>query len=273
MMRLMTTLLCLIKSRSSKKLSSLLRDKDIDEELKNIDHILGGNIRERLRHTSLTSLEDVNNTNGLDNADILGDLIGGLKSDADENKRFKEASVRLFAWIVRNKQYAHLQGFTVFAEGSNSEKLDIIPLPFPKPDDDPDMENPSRSLSEHGTMILQKYYELFPQKHILANDFYDAVSEEDIWQILDKKKIVRKDVIIRHPGKVSFEVFQPHDPLTKEDEHESKEEITISNIAFLTKEGIGIINKVRKNRSLAYKFWCFLTEWLVVHDSKGGGNH
>ena len=116
---------------------------------------------------------------------------------------------------------------------------------------------------------LQKYYELFPQKHILANDFYDAVSEEEIWQKLDEMKIVRKDVIIRHPGKVSFEAFQPHDPLTKEDQHESKEEITISNIAFLTKESIGVIDKVRKNRSLAYKFWCFLTEWLAVHDSKG----
>ena len=99
------------------KFSSLLRDKDIDEELKDIDHILGGNIRERLRHTSLTSLEDVNNTNGLNNTDVLGDLIDGLKRDAGENKRFKEASVRLFAWIVRNKQYVHLQGFTVFHRG------------------------------------------------------------------------------------------------------------------------------------------------------------
>ena len=261
------------------KLSSLSRDKDIDEELKDIDHILGRNIRERLRHTSLISLEDVNNTNSLDNADILGDLIdglksnaddliGGLKNDTDENNRFKEASVRLFAWIVRNKQYIHLPSFTVFAEGSNSEKLDIIRLPFPKPDDEPDMEiplAPTRAWNDD----LQKYSELFPRRHILANDFYDAVSEEKIWQKLDERKIVRKDVIIRHRGKVSFEEFQPHDPLTKEDEHESKEKITVSNIAFLTKESIGIIEKVRKNRSLAYKFWCFLTEWLVVHDSKG----
>lgn len=254
------------------KLSSLLRDKDIDEELKDIDHILGGNLRERLRHASLTSLEDVNNTNGLDNESILGDLIGDLngdlKGDAVENKRFKEASVRLFAWIVHNKQYTDLWGFTVFAEGSNSEKLDIISLPLRKTNDDPDMEIPLAPIRAWND-DLQKYYELFPQRHILANDFYDAVPEEDIWQKLDERKIVRKNVIVRHPGKVSFEVFQPHDPLTKEDAHESEKEITISNIAFLTKESIGIIDKVRKNRSLAYKFWCFLTEWLVVHDSKG----
>lgn len=255
-----------------RKLFSLDRDKGIDEELKDISKILGGNIRDDLYYSSLTCLEDVNNVKDLDNETLVTNLIGDLKSNANENLHsymsFKEASVRLFAWIVRKKQYTRLSDFTVFAKESNSEKPTIIRLPHPNQDDDPDNELPLAPIQAWNS-DLRNYYKLFPQRHILANNFYDAVPEEDIWQILDEEKIVRKDVIIRHPGKISFEAFQPRDPLTKEDDHESEKEITVSNIAFLTKKNIGIIDKVRKNRSLSYKFWRFLTEWLVVHDSRG----
>ena len=254
-----------------RKLSSLDRDNCIDEELKDISKLLGENIRENLCYTPLTSLENVDDGKDLDNENIVGGLIDNLKDNANENlhnyERFMEASIRLFAWIVRNKQYARLPGFTVFAEESNSDKPTIIPLPHPKPDDDPDMELPLAPIQAWNN-DLQNYNELFPRRFIMHNTFYDAVPEEDIWQILDEKKIVRKDVIILHPDKVSFEAFQPRDPLTKEVEHESEKEITVSNIAFLTKKDSGIIDSIRKSRSLTYKFWCFLTEWLVVHDSK-----
>ena len=254
------------------KLSSLYRDNCIDEELKDISEILGENIREDLRYTLLTSLEDVDGAGSWDNGDIIGDLTDNLEENANENlhsyEGFMDASVRLFAWIVRNEQYVRLPGFTVFAEESNTEKPTIIRLPHPEPDDDPDMELPLAPIRVWNN-DLQNYSELFPQRFIIHNTFYDAVPEKDIWQMLDEKKIVRKNVIIRYPDKVSFEEFQPHDPLTKEVEHESEEEITVSDIAFLTKKDIGVIDKVRKTPTLSYKFWCFLTEWLVVHDSKG----
>ena len=258
-----------------RKLSSLLRDNCIDEELKEISKIFGENIRENLRYTPLASLENVDDGKDLDNEDIVGDLINDLKNNANENlhsyEEFREASVRLFAWIVRNKQYARLPGFTVFAKdanSANSEKPTIIRLSHPKPDDDPDMELPLAPIQAWNN-DLQNYKKLFPRRFIMHKAFYDAVPEEDIWQTLDKEKIVRKDVIIRYRDKVSFEAYQPRDPLTKEVEHESKKEITVSDIAFLTKKDSGIIDTIRKSQPLTYKFWCFLTEWLVVHDSKG----
>lgn len=255
-----------------RQLSSLHRDNRIDKELKDISEIIGKNIRQNLRYTPLASLEDEDGRDDLDNTAIVGDLIDNIKNNVNENlhngTNFKEASVRLFAWIVRNKQYALLPDFTVFAkEDATSEKPTIIRLPHPNQDDHPDKEIPLAPVKVWNN-DLQYYSQLFPRRYILANNFYDAVPEEDIWQTLHKKKIIRKDVVIRYPSKVSFEEFQPHDPLTREVEHESEKEITISNIAFLTKKDIGVIDKVRKNRSLAYKFWCFLTEWLVVHDSK-----
>ena len=251
------------------KLSSLDRDNCIDEELKDISKILGKNIRASLRYTPLTSLEDIDDGKDLDNEGVVGDLIDDLENNTDESyEKFRETSVRLFAWIVRNKQYARLPGFTVFAKDANSEKPTIIRLSHPKPDDDPDMELPLAPIKAWDNK-LQNYDELFPRRFIMHKAFYDAVPEEDIWQTLDKKKIIRKDVIIRYRDKVSFDVFQPRDPLSEEVEHESKKQITVSNIAFLTKKDSGIIDTVRKIHSLPYKFWCFLTEWVAEHDVEG----
>ena len=258
-----------------RKLSSLDRDNCIDEELKDISKILGENIRASLRYTPLTSLEDVDDGKDLDNEGVVGGLIDDLENNADENlhsyEEFREASVRLFAWIVRNKQYARLPGFTVFAEdanSANSEKPPIIRLSHPKPDNEPDMELPLAP-TKSWDCNLRNYCELFPRRFIMHNAFYDAVPEEDIWQMLDKEKIIRKDVIIRYPEKVSFDAFQPRDPLSEEVEHESEKQITVSNIAFLTKKDSGIIDTIRKSPSLTYKFWCFLTEWAVEHDAEG----
>lgn len=254
-----------------RKLSSLDRDNCIDEELKDIDHIFGGNLRERLRYTLLTSLEDVDDGRGLDNEDIFGDLIDDLKYNANEGlhsyEGFREASVRLFAWVVRKKQYAHLSDFPVFAKRIDSAPLEIINLPHPKPDDPPDNERPLAPVLSW-TNDLQDYCELFPLRFIMDNAFFEAVSDlDDIWQTLETKGFIRKDVIIRDYREVSSDMFKLSEPL--EGDHESEEEFPITDIAFLRTKDIGIIDRVRQSRPLAHKFWRFLTEWLLVHNSEG----
>ncbi|MDE0316613.1 MAG: ATP-binding protein [Candidatus Poribacteria bacterium] len=259
-----------------RKLSSLDRDKGIDPELKDISKILEDDIREDLYYVPLTSLEDVDNVKNLDNENIVGDLIENLENRANEKDqsydRFKQASVRLFAWILCKGHYTRLHGFPVFAKSAETDPLDIINLPHPKPDDPPENERPLAPIPTWNN-DLQDYHELFPRKHILADDFYDAVNavtEEDLWQMLCEKKFIRKDVIIQYTSNVSFEAFQPRVPFKeKKVVHEAEKEITVSNIAFLTKKDIGIIDKVRKSPDLARKFWRFLTKYVVVHDSKG----
>ena len=252
------------------KLSVLNRDKYIDEELKDIDQILGGNLRERLRDKSLTSLEDMDDTKDLNNDKIIGDLIDDLKNKARDTEhlqsaeKFRDASVRLFAWLLSKKQYGRLPDFPTFSKRTDS--LDIINLPHPKSDDSPEIYRPLAPVPSWDN-DLQNYWKLFPIKHILADRFYDAISDEDIWRTLEEQKYIRKDVIIRYSSNISFKTFQPNDHLSEDTEHESKEEIAISNIAFLTEKNIGIIDSVRKSRPLTYQFWCFLTEWLVIRDS------
>ncbi len=251
-------------------LSELYRDLGIHEELKDIAKLLGERIRWHLRNPLLFSLAQEAGAGDRDIKYVVENLINSLQKRVRQNSddNFKKASTRLFAWIVAQKDYSRLRGFPVFTEGTDSDELKIIQLPHPTQDNAPDSERPLApvlSWKNH----LQDYWELFPRRHILANIFFEAVPDPDIWQMLEDEGFIRKDVILRDCREISFEALQSCDLLAEEVNHESEKKITVTNIAFLTKQDIGIIDRVRKSRTLAYKFWCFLTEWLIVHDSEG----
>ena len=74
---------------------------------------------------------------------------------------------------------------------------------------------------------------------------------------------------------VYFNKFLPEESLTdeteeeEEEEHETADHIDVTDIAFLERDNIGIMARVRQSQRLARIFWRFLTEWLILHDSKG----
>lgn len=254
------------------QLSDLHRDLNIANELKDIAKLLGWSIHSQLRNTKLISLEKIEvGTEDWDSTYTVERLLTLLRNSANRNPipddNFKKASVNFFAWIVYQKHYSHLQGFPVFGETTDSDEPLVIHLPRLTQDNLQEDERPLAPVLSWEN-DLQNYSELFPRRHILANTFFDAVPDSDIWQTLEEKGFIRKDVIIRHRRKVLFETFPPHDPLTEEDTHETQQEITVSNIAFLGTKDIGIIDRVRKSPPLARKFWHFLTEWLITHNSE-----
>ena len=243
-------------------LEELYSDKDIDQELKEIGNFfdIEPSIKESLRHTLLKSLEDEVGAGSWDNKSVVDILIDDLESqiNCDQWDNFRIASPRLFAWIVRNEEYSLLQGFPVFAEEANSDEPSIIRLLHDERPLAPVLSWPND---------LQGYSELFPQRHILANAFFEAVEEENVWPMLETEGFIRTDVIIREHREISSDMFKLSTPL--EGDHESKEKFDVTDIAFLRTKDIGIIDRVRQSRPLAHKFWRFLTEWLLVHNSEG----
>lgn len=243
-------------------LTELHSDKDIDEELKEIGDFfdIEPSIKQSLRHTLLKSLETEVGAGPWDDKSVLDTLIDELKWEAEYNldDNFRMASTRLFAWIVRKEEYSRLRGFPTFAEAANSDNPSIIYL-----SEDECPLAPVQSWPND----LQTYADLFPSRHILAHAFFEAVGEENVWPMLETEGFVRMDVIIRDHREVSSDMFKLRGPL--EGEHESEKKIAVTDIAFLRTKDIGIIDRVRKSRDLACKFWRFLTEWLIVHDSKG----
>ena len=243
-------------------LEELYSDKNIDPKLKEIGGFfdIEPSIKESLRHTLLKSLEDEVGAGAWDNKSVVDILIDDLKSQInyDQWDNFRIASPRLFAWIVRNEEYSLLQGFPVFAEEANSDEPSIIRLLHDERPLAPVLSWPND---------LQGYSELFPQRHILANAFFEAVDEENAWQVLETECFIRADVIIRDHREISSDMFKLSGPL--EGDHESTEKFAVTDIAFLRTKDIGIIDRVRRSRPLAHKFWRFLTEWLLVHNSEG----
>lgn len=246
--------------------SKLYRDQDIAEELKDIAELLGWRVRPALREKCLTSLSDEVDTEGWDNDYIFGQLIKKLQERAEKNPddNFTKASARLFAWMVKEKNWDLLGGFPMFAEEIDSDKPTIIYLPRTTDDGERPLA-PIRAWPGD----LQQFSELFPQRYILSDAFFELVPDLDVWQTLDEQGFLKKDVIITK--NLYFDTFLPDEPLpdTNEVAHETTERITTTNIAFLTREDIGIMARVRQSRRLARIFWRFLTEWLIVHDSKG----
>ena len=243
-----------------RQLPNLYRDSGIDEELKEIAELLEWRIRCQLRDTQLVPLAEETGAGEWNSAHVVGKLIDKLKERARENpdNNFKEASARLFAWIVNQKDWDRLQGFPVFAEDGNSDIISLGRAPL----DDNQLLVPVQAWAED----LQPYSELFPQRRILDNTFFEKAPDPDVWQTLDQENFLRKDVIITK--EVHHESFLPARPLTEED-HKTVKKVTVTNVAFLTTDDIGIIDRVRQSQRLARRFWRFLMEWLIVHDSKG----
>lgn len=245
-------------------LANLHRDQYIAEELKEIAALLGWNIRQDLRDARLTSLADESGAGDWDNNYVVGELIKKLQERADKNpdESFRLASVRLFAWIVSLENWGHLQGFPVFSEGNDSERR-VFRLGRAEEGSEGTFA-PVQAWLEN----LQSFSELFPRRHILSSAFFDAVPSAKVWQKLDKDGFLKKNVIITKQANINFNTFLPDEPLT-EGSHQTVERVTITNVAFLTSDDIGIMDRVRQSRRLAEMFWHFLTKWLILYDSKG----
>ena len=118
---------------------------------------------------------------------------------------------------------------------------------------------------------LRKYADLFPRRHILADDFAAGLECPSIWSALDNWGFVRTSVL--YTRRVSFDRFLPDEPLPEGDEgkveHKVEGTVEVTDVAFLSGSDIAILSRVRQIRNLAQVFWDFLTRWLAVEDAQG----
>ena len=253
------------------KLSELHRDHGIPKKLKDIAELLDWPIRSELRDTRLTSLADEVGAGEWDGEYVLKELIDRLKKCGEEDNldnKFKETSVSLFSWIVEQKDWDRLSGFPVFSLEEENDPTKRRGIKLEKVEMDAEgLLAPVKSWSE----ALQPYSDLFPRRYILADAYFETTSTSDTWEALKERGFVKKDVIISKIKNIDFKKFHPDESLSRDEneEHKTLDDVTATNIAFLTKDEIGIMARVRQNQKLARLFWRFLTDWLVKHDAEG----
>lgn len=246
------------------KLSELYRDQGISEELKEIAALLKWEIREELRDTQLTALAEEVGAGNRDTDYVAEELIRRLRDLAETNPDagFEQVSVRLFSWIVERESWNLLRDFPVLAEPSDdSGSRRVIKLESGADDDTRPLAPVSAWESD-----LQQFSDLFPKRYILADAFFQSVPCPATWQVLEKKGFLRVNVVVA-AGKHLRE-FLPSKPL-EDGDHETTERVTVTNVAFMTRKDVGIMDRVRQSQRLARLLWRFLTEWLISRDAVG----
>ena len=252
------------------QLSNLHRDQGISEKLKDIAELLGLKVRLELRYVGLSSLASKEGAGDMGNEEVVKKLIEKLKERADQNPEpdddFAKASVGLFSWIVGEEAWDRLCRFPVFSEDAGSDKRKVIYLECTEEKDDLPLA-PVPIWPED----LQQYSQLFPKDYILSEHFFEVASDEDVWQALEEQGFLKRDVITTKNLKIDFAESLPDEFLSENENevHETDDLVSTTNIAFLTKDEIGIMARVRKSRSLAGTFWRFLTEYMADHDADG----
>ena len=264
------------------KLSNLHRDQGIDEELKVIAELLEWDIRQKLRHKELHSLTDEvgaeDGDEGWDNKYVVEELLTRINDknklltlindknkiedkDFKKAKDFKDAIVHLFTWIVHKEYWDKLERYPVFTKETAPGKNKTLYLSKHTKDNEQPLA-PDKAWPED----LREYSDLFPPDYILAWDDFFKELDLGAWKKLDEEGFVKTDVIVtKKVTKVKFDKFliEAKEPLGTK--HEITEEITVTNIALLSK----IMSRVSQKPERARLFWRFLTKWLVMRDSDG----
>ena len=250
------------------EISNLYLDKGVDDVLKDIADDLDLQMREYLRDNRLTSLVNETGAGTKENDDVVREIIDRLKELAGENTlndEFTKASASLFGWIVSKEQRDNLKGFPAFSETKRGDDVvrETIWLGQIGQDDANMPLAPVKAWPED----LQPFADLFPPSRLLATVFYEIAPNSAVWQKLADQSIVRKNVIVAN--QMYFDAFLPDEPLADDAEHETSSPVPVTDVAFISRSRVGIMERVRNSRSRAQLFWRFLTEWLVVHDSGG----
>ena len=235
-------------------LENLHRDKNIDNELKEIAELFDWSLPSELRDSRLTSLAEEEGAGDLDNETVVKTLIDKLQERADNNPDNdfpKKASTLLFTWIVNSDQKDYLDllwdvpVFTKDGEPHHSLRNTIH--------DGETLLAPVCSWPED----LQECKDIFPPDRILADDFFKEMSDSKVWERLDKEgHLVRGNMIINDEKIVNSEDFLLVDELGEDGKsHESSEEVFVTNIV----ERVEIMRKVKGNSNYAPRFWKLVT--------------
>ena len=248
------------------RLSNLYHDVGIDEELKYIsDRVLDLKIQSTLRDNRLTTVSDEQGKGSYSNDDVtrkIIDLITNKFTNDTISQSSAQASARLLACLAVKQRWNYLMNFPAFSTGRIDGSRHALWLGQQGTDDSDLPLAPARAWPEE----LRQFEDVFPPSYIVSDEFFESMPDVRVWQTLAERGFVRSDVIIRTQRTIGD--FLPDEPLP-ECFHRSVDLITVSDLAFLAKDRVGVMARVRDSQDRARLFWRFLTQWLSVADCTG----
>ena len=252
------------------KLPNLYRDLGIDEELKRIaDDLLEMGLRRELRDTSMVSLSDQVGQGDYKNSQVVKRILDELREQAQRGetgneKKPREASNRLLAWMVCNDCVDEVNHFPVWSEAHDGEETDVIWLERAGVEDG---ELPLAPVHAWPSQ-LQNFSDLFPRSRILAGSYFDCLPEIEQWKHLEACNLLRTDVVLRRRQSHNFKESPPDELLDEGEEHVSTCAVEVVDVTYFRKDRIGVMSRVPDSRKRAILLWRFLTEYMIPRDAE-----
>lgn len=243
---------------------NLHRDTGICEDLKDIAEAFGARVRNDLLDTRVT----INGISELlavkKELDLLDQVVSHLNQDCHDGSiasSLVPSVIKLFWWIVARKEYhGHLDGYPAPTVENSDGRVSVLHLK-------PMAEGPKRPMAPVSMWPVdaRRFASLFPKRRVLAEAF-DAIDAGG-WGALSKYGYVNISPLLQ--TKRTMDAFLPDEPLPEtegNESHESIEAVSVSDLAFLSENNVGLMDTVRKSRKRAIEFLRFLVEFVIPND-------
>jgi len=251
---------------SFKKTTDLHKDGDIDEALKDVSSLLELGIRDQLCNTRIISeIQDTLPT--FTEERLLSEAVNRIKEYVAEEeyskKEYIDANVTLFSWLAKREKFGTLKdnfpvinrlrdnGESKYVSHLLQEKYLLKPV----------------SLWEKE---VESHADVFPRKAILSDVYNTEQMDAESWRKLVSSGLIIDDVFVKQYKMledVDIRKLLAGGKLNEHEDHGTNKEIELVSIAFLEEQDWGIINRVRKSKTMAKKFLRFLLEYAVQKDT------
>ena len=244
-------------------------DDPIDSALKDISEGLGACVRGRLLDRRIDVEGIVGLLQPLYQDELISELAGLVREQAEqgENESVSEgviqSNIGFFAWALRHKVWKVIEGYPVLTRVSADNATDWRTLTLLGGK----QENRLLAPPAHWEKVARDFVDLFPEKFVIADTYYESCPEPECWDNLANRGYVFAGPIFQTEEKIRD--FLPDEPLPDTDDDESMRSsgpVEVSKIAFLTTEDVGILHTVRSSKRKAVRFLEFLTHTALEVD-------
>jgi len=259
------------------KKENIWEDEVKDKELKRITKLMNDDIKEKLLHQNLKYPGGLDKKKTLEN--VSQNFISKMKDDSEfKKKKFIEANVKMFEWILKNKKYEYISRYpAILEEEKDLEKEDDEHYEYVTLEDEPKEYNEivlaPKSLWDK--KIDEECKDLFPENKILYNDYAENDIKESTWDNLRGKKYIKLNPLYNETIEIKEENLEPpllvdavNDENVSTDSHEHKINIECSRIAYLDSYKRSLINISKNSKKNAKLLLKFILEYVIDVDEK-----
>jgi hypothetical protein len=242
-------------------------DGAIDDRLKDIGEALGVRLRARLLDPSIASPAFSNLLTTKSEIEALEEIIAALKarSAADSlSLSLIEPCSALFWWMCDNGHETRLDGFPVPSSQVDDTQVETIELAR-------EVREQDRPLSPMSTWpsAADRFVSLFPARKILNKALKRSENDGSVWANLSQRGFIHIGPFHQSQRQLSAKAFLPDDSLNDgaEENHHSKERISVSDIAYLAGE-MGMLDGARDSKTKAIQILNFVVDIALGVDPR-----